>query len=341
MSNRISRRHFFFGTLLAGVVPRGGYGTVPSLTALVRDSLPRAPFFAFDAPLPGSGKTILASGVSMIARGFTAAPTSQTDPDEERKTVASLLMRNAPFLFFDNCEHPVQSSTLCEIATSPEWEARLLGTNLAPKLPTNIVVMFTGNNLEIVGDIIERTLMCRLQPTTGRPSERAYGWSFEGECKERRAELVAAGLTIIRAFVASGASLDLKPSRFPEWERFARLPLAWLGEGDVIDTIEHLRQVAAAEDTDAQFLSKLVDAWWEDYGDGRVRLGDIEEDSNAGHLFKLLADRFEGETFDAINVRAAGKFLSKHKGQIVDGKFFTQKFDRNGNSSWSLKRTDE
>ena len=30
----ISRRHFFFGTLLAGVVPRAGFGSVPSLKAL-------------------------------------------------------------------------------------------------------------------------------------------------------------------------------------------------------------------------------------------------------------------------------------------------------------------
>src|SRR5580700_10694170 len=29
-----SRRHFFFGTLLAGAVPAGGYGSVPSLRAL-------------------------------------------------------------------------------------------------------------------------------------------------------------------------------------------------------------------------------------------------------------------------------------------------------------------
>jgi hypothetical protein len=34
MSKGISRRHFFFGTLLAGVIPRGGFGTVPSLKAL-------------------------------------------------------------------------------------------------------------------------------------------------------------------------------------------------------------------------------------------------------------------------------------------------------------------
>src|SRR5918994_1548698 len=34
MSKGISRRHFFFGTLLAGVLPRGGYGSVASLKAL-------------------------------------------------------------------------------------------------------------------------------------------------------------------------------------------------------------------------------------------------------------------------------------------------------------------
>src|SRR5687767_9161988 len=31
---RISRRHFFFGTVLAGVIPRAGFGSVPSLKAL-------------------------------------------------------------------------------------------------------------------------------------------------------------------------------------------------------------------------------------------------------------------------------------------------------------------
>lgn len=32
--SNLSRRHFFFGTLLAGTVPAGGYGSVPSLRKL-------------------------------------------------------------------------------------------------------------------------------------------------------------------------------------------------------------------------------------------------------------------------------------------------------------------
>ena len=34
MQNRFSRRYFFYGTLLAGAVPAGGFGSTPSLTAL-------------------------------------------------------------------------------------------------------------------------------------------------------------------------------------------------------------------------------------------------------------------------------------------------------------------
>src|ERR1700752_4478362 len=32
--NNVSRRHFFFGSLLAGAVPTGGFGSVPSLRAM-------------------------------------------------------------------------------------------------------------------------------------------------------------------------------------------------------------------------------------------------------------------------------------------------------------------
>ena len=32
--NRFSRRHFFYGSLLAGAVPAGGFGSAPSLVKL-------------------------------------------------------------------------------------------------------------------------------------------------------------------------------------------------------------------------------------------------------------------------------------------------------------------
>jgi hypothetical protein len=32
--HRFSRRHFFYGALLTGAIPRGGFGSKPSLTTL-------------------------------------------------------------------------------------------------------------------------------------------------------------------------------------------------------------------------------------------------------------------------------------------------------------------
>ncbi|HWA23174.1 MAG TPA: PriCT-2 domain-containing protein [Caulobacterales bacterium] len=308
------------------------------LTALVRDSLPKAPLFAFDAPAPASGKTILASGVSVISRGFTAEPVPQTDEEEERKTLAGLLLGNSPFVFFDNCEAPIKSAVLNAIATSKSWKPRLLGTNSTPTLSTNVTVLFTGNNLEIVGDLVERTLICRLQPMTDRPSERKFDWSFEGECRDNRAQLVTDALTIMRAYLTSGDKLGLTGTRFDEWDRFVRQPLAWLGEGDVLAKIELLRQVATAEDTDGQFLAKLMDAWWEEFADKRVRLNDIKDDSNTGALLELLHSRFASGDFDGFNKLSAAKFLAKHKGRIISGKFFSQKIDRNSVATWRLER---
>ena len=34
IDSRFSRRHFFYGSLLAGAVPSGGFGSVPSLPAV-------------------------------------------------------------------------------------------------------------------------------------------------------------------------------------------------------------------------------------------------------------------------------------------------------------------
>src|ERR1051326_3924180 len=34
LENSVSRRHFFFGSLLAGAVPMGGFGSTPSLGAV-------------------------------------------------------------------------------------------------------------------------------------------------------------------------------------------------------------------------------------------------------------------------------------------------------------------
>jgi hypothetical protein len=73
----ISRRHFFFGTLLAGAVPRGGFGSVPSLRALGYK-----PFYdKLNVACVGCGGQ---GGVDLVAAARTENIVALCDVDEKR-----------------------------------------------------------------------------------------------------------------------------------------------------------------------------------------------------------------------------------------------------------------
>jgi hypothetical protein len=73
----ISRRHFFFGPLLAGAVPRGGFGSVPSLRALGYK-----PFYdKLNVAAVGCGGQ---GGVDLLAAAHTENIVALCDVDEQR-----------------------------------------------------------------------------------------------------------------------------------------------------------------------------------------------------------------------------------------------------------------
>ncbi len=75
-ANNLSRRHFFFGSLLAGAVPAGGYGAVPSLSRLGFKS----PLEKLNVAAIGAG----GKGRSDIAGCDTENIVALADPDEVR-----------------------------------------------------------------------------------------------------------------------------------------------------------------------------------------------------------------------------------------------------------------
>ena len=72
----ITRRHFFYGTLLAGAVPAGGFGSVPSLRRLGFKS----PNEKLNIAAVGAG----GKGRSDIAGCATENIVALCDPDEKR-----------------------------------------------------------------------------------------------------------------------------------------------------------------------------------------------------------------------------------------------------------------
>ena len=69
---------------------------------------------------------------------------------------------------------------------------------------TNVLLTATGNNLSFAGDMTRRALLCRMDARMENPEGRSFEKDLRSWVPEHRGQLVAAGLTILRAFVAAG-----------------------------------------------------------------------------------------------------------------------------------------
>jgi putative DNA primase/helicase len=93
-----------------------------------------------------------------------AAPViSQGRTEEElEKRLGAALLAGDTAIALDNCEHPLESSFLCQALTQQKLSIRMLGVSKNVETPVNAAIFATGNNLSIVGDLTRRALICAL-----------------------------------------------------------------------------------------------------------------------------------------------------------------------------------
>src|SRR5262249_53115684 len=184
----------------------GAVANAAILTALGRRVLPAAPRFLFDGPVPASGKSLLASVVGWIATGREPATQPFTgDAEEDRKRIIAALIAGDAVVSLDNISKPLKDDTLCKVLTQPVADDRLLGTMTNLKLPTWTTGLGTGANLVGTGgEMVRRVQKCRIDPGMERPEERTFDRVLRDYVMERRAQLVAAALTIMRAYIVAG-----------------------------------------------------------------------------------------------------------------------------------------
>ena len=140
------------------------------LTALVRRSLRSAPLHGFDAPTAGTGKSLLAELVGLLATGVRPPAMSQgKSEDEDEKRLSTVLFAGDPVIHIDNCERALVGDFLCSMLTQEVVQARVLGYSERRVLPSTALVLASGNNLTCVGDVSRRTVVCRLDAEVERP----------------------------------------------------------------------------------------------------------------------------------------------------------------------------
>lgn len=303
---------------------------VACLTAVIRRILPAAPLFAVDAPTAGSGKSLLCETVGIMASGYKPTIISQgKTPEEDEKRLSSVLMAGDAVLVIDNCDRPLGGDTLCSMLTQEIIASRVLGKSEVKRMPTNALVMATGNNLEVVGDLGRRTLVCRIDTGAERPDQLEHGFSPTEEALRDRPTLVVAALTVLRAYVVAGRPGRLPPiGSFEDWN-LVREALVWLGEDDPTVT----RERVISDDPRKGDLAELLELWSEALGGQAMTIAEIEKKAGIEQrgktkdLLQALADRTPKGIFNALSV---GRYLARHKDRFVGGRVLRSIDDPSG-----------
>jgi len=117
------------------------------------------PLFCIEAPLAGTGKSLLADVVAHIATGSPAHPMVEGGDDAEwRKRITSVLMDTPTVVLIDNLRRRLDSSALSAVVTARYWQDRPMGVSRNVTLPVRCTWLLTGNNPIFSIEIARRIL---------------------------------------------------------------------------------------------------------------------------------------------------------------------------------------
>lgn len=324
-------------------------------TAILRPQIEGpVPVFIITANVAGAGKTKLVDVVSIVAQGRTAARQPYTDDDRElNASITATLAQGTALALFDNVDRPFGGSMIEMLSTGDTMSVRRYGHNdSALRLRGHTMFMVTGNNVvPRTRDVVRRVIVAELASHDERPEERRGFRHLDllSTVRARRAELLGAAFTIVRAYALAGRPrADVAAlGSFEGWSAAVRDMLLWLGQPDPVETQGTMR-----DEQDAQ-LAGLHDAWVGMFGEGEARtisdalhaIEDAQRDveravgSNRGFLdadektevaenaakARRLQDALQGlvsQPWKSINAVTLGRQITKFKGRVCKGRVF-------------------
>lgn len=318
-------------------------------SAVVRQILPTCPAFGFDAPMQGSGKTLLAETISIISSGENAAAIApgRSDYDEEfRKRLMALFLKGEKAYLFDNIIGQFDSASLAAALTSETYEDRILQHSKTAKIYVKALFLFTGNNLRFTGDMSRRVLTVRLKPADANLSEREYKFDPMIKAKGTRNQIISSVLSLINHWKHCGAPKQPGTmTSFGDWDTLVRQPLAFIAQTipdtrlvDVLDVSNRQQD----DSGDKEALIALLIALAAVYGDGpkfkaTTVLKDMRDNGNCPIMDSVLAFISREKLQSSQHL---GNVLKGFKDRNVDGLVLRAK-KSSGSCSYWIELTDE
>ncbi|MDF0521588.1 DNA-primase RepB domain-containing protein [Bradyrhizobium yuanmingense] len=235
------------------------------LTTVLRGAFEVAPMFFISAPEAGTGKSYLVKVISTIATGREAVPLAGTRNTEEmEKRLSAAAFEALPILSLNNLDHDLDSGLLCQMLTEGKIKIRLFGRNDETRECDcrGTTVLANGNNIRIVGDLVRRTLTCRLDAKVEAPEKREFTFDPVERVRADRGAYLAAAFTIARAYIAAGSPPQANAASiagFADWRRFVQLPLVWLGQEDPVKSMEDARAMDPTRSALADRMKALLE----------------------------------------------------------------------------------
>ena len=131
------------------------------------------PLHNFEAPCPGTGKTLLVQTLLCPAVGDNVGTmTEARDEDEWRKRITANLREDQPAVVIDNLLRPLDSAAVSSVLTARQWKDRMLGKNDTVSLPVRTLWALTANNPVLSMEMARRCIRIRLDARTDRVHRR-------------------------------------------------------------------------------------------------------------------------------------------------------------------------
>lgn len=246
------------------------------------------------------------------------------DDNENRKMIGACVLEGCSHMAIDNVDVDLRGAAFCELISAAAIKPRILGASDVPETEISMLVTITGNNLTILGDAVRRVVMCRLDAQVERPELREFTFEPVGMVLADRGKYVAAALTILRGYAVAGYPNPLPDlGGFGSWTKRVASALVWLGEANLIGTIETSR----AEDPEVNDLRRLLAEWERAFGNKRcitvaeaIKRADDTAIADPG-LFEAIEAVASSRTSGLDSLKLT-HWLKKQKGRVSDGKAF-------------------
>jgi hypothetical protein len=294
----------------------------PILRPIIEGPVPLA---LIDAPQKGTGKTLLGEAIAIVATGQAELLGAPRKEEEWVKLTTSTLLAGDTFVMFDNLKGTVRSATLERILTSSILKDRVLGASRIVELPQRATWVGTANNVDLGGDLTRRCYWIRLDakmamPWRGRTFAHAdlLGWA-----RAHRGEVVAALLTLARAWFAAGCPKSSTPTlgKYESWCEVVGGVLAHAGDQNFLGNLDQMYEAMDEESGQWEaFLRGLLQKFEDRLFTVSLLVDEMVLETEGKDLQKLLPDELR-DAFDAVGPdgvrhgfsRKLGIALRRHK----------------------------